>query len=89
MHLIDLALSFILFALGALLIIRGKARENLWVVLLALVSFPIALYTYYFPETRIALFGSFTLLQLLMYPFMKVLILLSLIRYIQLTRRGS
>ncbi len=89
MHLIDLILSFILFTLGGLLVVRRKARENTWIVLLALIFFPIALYTYYFPEAGVSLLGDFTLLQALMYPAVKLLLLLALVRYIRLLRRGG
>jgi hypothetical protein len=87
-HLIDLILSFILFALGGLLVYRGKAHENAWIVLLALLLFPVALYTYYFPEAEMRLLGDFTLLQALLYPLVKLLLLLALIRYIRLLKRG-
>jgi hypothetical protein len=85
-HLIDLVLSFILFALGGFLISRGKFRDNLWIVVLTLVFFPIALYTYYSQKGDIPLFGDVTLLQLLLFPFVKILILLALIRYMLISR---
>lgn len=89
MHLIDLILSFILFTVGGLLVFRRKARENTWIVLLSLLFFPIALYTYYFPDASVTLLGDFTLLQTLMYPLVKLLLLLALVRYIRLFRKGG
>ncbi|MFW6181132.1 MAG: hypothetical protein ACOC8N_05230 [Spirochaetota bacterium] len=89
MHLIDLILSFILFALGGVLVYRRKARENAWIILLALFLFPVTLYTYYFPEARVFLLGDFTLLQALLYPVVKLFMLLALVRYILLLKRGG
>ena len=40
---IDLILSFVLFVMGVLFIIRKRFRSNLWVVVLALLFFPISL----------------------------------------------
>ena len=86
---IDLLLSFILFALGIMLIIRKRTGAgNLWRIILALIFFPIALYTYYFPESNPVLFGSITALQVLEYPFIKIILLLAIVGYIARSRRG-
>ena len=82
MNYIDLLLSFILFVMGILFIVRRRFRSNLWVVFLALLFFPISLITYYFPHLDVALFGEITILQVLLYPFMKLVILLALARSI-------
>ena len=83
---IDLILSFVLFVMGVLFIIRKRFRSNLWVVVLALLFFPISLITYYFPQFDVALFGEITILQILLYPFIKLVILLALARSIWDTR---
>ena len=86
MNYIDLILSFVLFVMGVLFIIRKRFRSNLWVVVLALLFFPISLITYYFPHLDIVLFGEITILQVLLYPFIKLVILLALARSIWDTR---
>lgn len=82
MNYIDLLLSFILFIMGILFIIRNRFKSNLWVVVLALLFFPISLITYYFPHLDVVLFGEITILQVLLYPFIKLVILLALARSI-------
>ena len=82
MNYIDLLLSFILFVMGILFIVRRRFKTNLWVVVLALLFFPISLITYYFPHLDVTLFGEVTFVQLLLYPFMKLVILLALARAI-------
>ena len=86
MNYIDLILSFVLFVMGVLFIIRKRFRSNLWVVVLALLFFPISLITYYFPHFDIVLFEEITILQVLLYPFIKLVILLALARSIWDTR---
>lgn len=80
MNYIDLILSFILFAMGVLFIVRKRLRSNIWVIVLALLFFPIALVTYYFPHLDMVLFGETTILKMLVYPFIKIIILLALAR---------
>ena len=82
MNYIDLLLSFILFIMGILFIVRRRFKTNVWVVVLALLFFPISLITYYFPHLDVALFGEITILQILLYPFLKLVILLALARSI-------
>jgi hypothetical protein len=82
MNYIDLILSFSLFAMGVLFIVRKRLGANLWIVILALFFFPIALLSYYFPHLDVILFGETTLLKVLIYPFIKILLLLALIHSI-------
>jgi hypothetical protein len=86
---IDLILSFILFAMGILFIVRKRFRSNIWVVVLALVFFPIALVSYYFPQFDVILFGNTTILKMLIYPFIKIIILLALARSIWNYRKSQ
>ena len=82
MNYIDLLLSFILFVMGIIFIVRRRFISNLWVVVLALLFFPISLITYYFPHFDVALFGEVTIIQVLLYPLIKLVILLALARSI-------
>ena len=82
MNYIDLILSFILFAMGVLFIVRRRFRSNRWVIVLALLFFPIALVSYYFPHLDVVLFGETTVVNMLIYPFIKIIILLALARSI-------
>jgi hypothetical protein len=88
MNYIDLILSFSLFAMGVLFIVRRRLGSNLWIVILALFFFPIALFSYYFPHLDVPLFGETTLLKVLIYPFIKVLLLLALIHSIGKYRKS-
>ncbi|MGQ9615984.1 MAG: hypothetical protein ACUVWJ_06225 [Spirochaetota bacterium] len=81
MHYIDLLLSFILFAMGIFFIIRNRMRMNRWIILLALLFFPVTLINYYFPELDRNVYKDISLLQIIVYPLMKLIILLSLFRY--------
>ena len=82
MNYIDLILSFILFSMGVLSIIRKRFRTNRWVIVLALLFFPVALVSYYFPHLDIVLFGETTVVNMLIFPFIKIVILLALARSI-------
>jgi uncharacterized membrane protein (DUF485 family) len=68
--------------MGILFIFRKRFRTNLWVVVLSLLFFPISLITYYFPHLDVELFGEVTILQVMIYPFIKLVILLALARSI-------
>ena len=80
MNYIDLILSFILFAMGILVVVRKRLRSNRWIIVLAILFFPIALVSYYFPHLDIVLFGETTVLKMIIYPFIKIVILLALAR---------
>ena len=82
MQYIDLILSFILFVMGVLSFFISNFRTNLWVQIASLVFFPIALVEYYFADLNIILVGNIPLLDFLLYPFVKILILLAFFRFI-------
>ena len=88
MQYIDLILSFILFVMGILSFFISIFRANLWVQIASLFFFPISLIAYYFPDLNITLAGNITLLDFLLYPFVKVLILLAFIRYMSAERKS-
>jgi hypothetical protein len=83
---IDLILSFILFAMGIILIIKKRLRSNRWLIVLAFLFFPVALVTYYFPELDLIVFGNTSIVKIVIYPFIKVIILLAFVRYIFFSR---
>ncbi len=83
---IDLILSFILFAMGIILIVRKRLRSNRWLIVLAFLFFPVALVTYYFPELDLTVFGNTSIVKIVIYPFIKIIILLAFIRYIFFSR---
>lgn len=82
MQFIDLLLSFILFAIAVVFIIRKKLRENIWIIVLALIFFPISLIRSYFPEMDVILFGKISVLDVIVFPFVKLILLLAILRYI-------
>jgi hypothetical protein len=78
MHYVDLALSFVLSVLGVLSLVLRKLKTNVWVSVLSLLLFPLAVFSYYFPQLDRVLFGSISVQDAIMYPFVKVLILFAL-----------
>ena len=79
---IDLFLSFVLFVIGILSIAIKKFRTNIWIITLSLIFYPVAIITYYFPDLNSLLFGNISILDAVVYPFVKVLIILSMIQCI-------
>jgi len=88
MQFIDLLLSFILFATAVVFIIRKKLRENIWIIVLALIFFPISLIRSYFPEMDVILFGKISVLDAIVFSFVKLILLLAILRYI-FTAKGK
>ncbi|MBA7618161.1 hypothetical protein ES703_25482 [subsurface metagenome] len=84
---IDLILSFILFVMSILSLILKMFKPNIWIITLSLLFFPFAVFTYYFPDMNIVVFGSITILDILIYPFVKILIILSLLRFVAGVRK--
>ncbi len=80
---IDLILSLTLFIMGILSIVLKSFRPNPWVVALSLLFFPIAVVTYYFPDMNLIIFGNVAILDILIYPFAKVLVILTLVRFMR------
>ena len=83
---IDLILSLILFIMGFLSIVLKSFKPNPWIVALSLIFFPIAVVTYYFPDMNFSIFGNITILDILIYPFAKVLVILTLVWFIRQTK---
>lgn len=77
---IDLFLSFVLFIVGILSLTIKKFRTNVWVIILSLIFYPVAVITYYFPDLNRIIFGNISILDAVVYPFVKILIILSMIQ---------
>jgi len=85
---IDLLLSFILFVLGIISLIIKRFRRNIWIIVLSLLLFPLTIVNYYFPQIDRVLFGNITVMNIIIYPFVKILIILALISFIVEKRRA-
>jgi len=79
---IDLLLSFTLFVLGIFSLITRRFRRNIWIIVLSLLFFPAAIVIYYFPEIDKVIFGNISIMNIVVYPLVKILIILSLIHFI-------
>ena len=86
---IDLLLSFILFVMGLLSLTLKKYTKNVWIILLSLLFFPVSIITSYFPEINVTLFGDITLTHILLFPGVKILILLSFFFFMDETRNRN
>jgi hypothetical protein len=73
--------------MGILAMILKKFKPNIWIIALSLLFFPIAIFSNYFPDFNRVLYGSVTVLQMLIYPFVKLLIVLSLVWFIMESRK--
>jgi hypothetical protein len=82
MFYIDLILSFILFVMGLISIFLRTFRPNPWIAAVSLLFFPIAVVSYYFPELNRTLFGTVRVLDVLLFPVVKIFLLISLFRFI-------
>lgn len=58
-----------------------RFKKNIFITILLLIFLPFAVLTYYFPEINVVLFGSITVLNAAMYPFVKILLLVSIITF--------
>ena len=87
MHYIDLLFSFILFVIGMLTLLIKRYRTNIWIVSVSLIFFPVAIVTYYFPSIDPVIFGEVSLLTIIVYPFVKLLILVVILLHISESRR--
>ncbi|UCB46957.1 MAG: hypothetical protein JSV25_05945 [Spirochaetota bacterium] len=87
MHYIDLLLSFTLFVIGILTLCLKRFKKNAALVSVCLLFFPLAIVTYYFPETDIMVFQNVSILQIVVYPFVKLLILFLVVYYIYETKK--
>lgn len=77
---IDLFLSFVLFIVGILSLTIKKFRTNVWIIILSLIFYPVAVITYYFPDLNRIIFGNISILDAVVYPFVKILIILAMIQ---------
>ena len=77
---IDLFLSFVLFIVGILSLAIKKFRTNIWIIILSLIFYPVAVITYYFPDLNRIIFWNIYILDAVVYPFVKILIILAMIQ---------
>jgi membrane protein insertase Oxa1/YidC/SpoIIIJ len=87
MHYIDLLLSFVLFVVAILTLSLKRFKKNVVLVSVCLLFFPIAIVMYYFPETDRTIFQNVSLLQIVVYPLIKLLFLFIILHYIFETRK--
>ena len=87
MHYIDLLLSFTLFVIGILSLCLKRFKKNVALASVCLIFFPLAIITYYFPDTDIMVFQNISILQIAIYPFVKLLILFLIVYYIYETKK--
>ena len=78
---IDLSISLLLFMAGIIYIIRKRYRKNVWIIILAFIFYPISIFMYYFPDINMTLFGSITVRDVVIFPVVKLLIILALVSY--------
>jgi len=93
MHYIDLLFSFTLFVIGILTLCLKRFKANIWLVSICLLLFPVAIVTYYLPELDPVLMNGKTreisLLTVIVYPVVKVLSLVIVIRHLFRMKRGA
>ena len=89
MHYVDLALSFILSVLGVLSLVTRRLKTSVWISVLSLILFPAAVYSYYFPQFDRILFGRISVQDVIMYPFVKVLIVFALCAHMIRRKRAA
>ena len=81
MHYIDLLLSFILFVIAILTLCLKRFKKNVVLAAVSLIFLPIAVIMYYFPETDRTIFQNVSLLQIVVYPLIKLLFLFIIFHY--------
>ncbi len=89
MHYVDLALSFVLAVLGVLSLVLKRLKTSVWVSVLALILFPAAVYAYYFPQYDRILFGKISVQDVIVHPFVKVLIIFALCAHMIRRKRSA
>ena len=87
MHYIDLLLSFTLLVVGILTLCLKRFKKKVFLVSVCLIFFPIAVVTYYFPETDRIILQNVSILQIIVYPIVKLLILFLIVYYIFETKK--
>ncbi len=80
---IDLLLSLILFIAGIVLLSTGRHRKNIYVIFLSLIFFPLSIFSYYLKGYNVKIFDDITVLKFITYIFIKVMIILVLVKYIK------
>ncbi len=80
---IDLLISLFLFIIALVFLINGRYKKNVFLIILALVFFPLSIFSYYLRNYNIEVFKDVNVFMIIAYPLTKVLIILALIKYIK------
>ena len=84
---IDLSLSLLLFVTGIVYIMKKQVKKNVWIIVLAFIFYPVSILMYFFPDINMTLFGSITLREIVIYPFVKLLIIFAVISFLIAEKR--
>lgn len=79
---IDLSISLLLFVVGIIYLLKKQIKKNVWIVILAFIFYPISILMYFFPDINVTLFGNITLRDVVIYPFVKLLIIFAIISFL-------
>jgi len=80
---IDLLISLFLFILALIFFVNGRYKRNVYLVILAMLFFPLSIFSYYLNRYNIEIFKNVKVFMLITYPIIKLLVILSLIKYIK------
>jgi len=80
---IDLLISLFLFILALIFFVNGRYKRNVYLVILAMLFFPLSIFSYYLNRYNIEIFKNVNVFMLITYPIIKLLVILSLIKYIK------
>jgi hypothetical protein len=79
---IDMSISLLLFVVGLIYILKKQIKKNVWIIILAFLFYPVSIFMYFFPDINMTLFGSITLREIVIYPFVKLLIIFAMISFL-------
>jgi len=80
---IDLLISLFLFVLAIVFLINGRYKRNIFLIILAIILFPLSVFSYYLNRYNIEIFKNINLFMMIAFPVVKILIILALIKYIK------
>ena len=80
---IDLLISLFLFIIAFIFFVNGRYKRNVYLVILAMLFFPLSIFSYYLNRYNIEIFKNVNVFMLITYPIIKLLVILSLIKYIK------
>ncbi len=80
---IDLIISLFLFIIAIVFLFNGRYRKNVFLIILAIIFFPLSIFSYYLPKYNIEISGGINIFMVIIYPVIKILIILLLINYLK------